>query len=74
MYDAQEESYRGEKEEEEETDTELEEELWKPQYRPAPPQLPQEERRQSFRETELCFSEAEALYESNRCLRCDLEK
>lgn len=51
----------------------LEEELWKPQYRSEPPKLAPEERRTSFKETELNYSEDEAVHESKRCLRCDLE-
>ncbi len=51
-----------------------EEESWEPQFRPATPLLPAEERRRSFRETELGFSEEDAKREAKRCLRCDLEK
>ncbi len=51
-----------------------EEELWKPRFRPEIPQLSLEERRGSFQETELAYSEEEAVRESGRCLRCDLEE
>ncbi|MDY6916843.1 MAG: NADH-quinone oxidoreductase subunit NuoF, partial [Chloroflexota bacterium] len=51
-----------------------EEESWEPQYRPPIPTLRAEERRRSFRETELGFSEEEARREARRCLRCDLEQ
>jgi NADH-quinone oxidoreductase subunit F len=50
-----------------------EEEAWEPQFRPQIPQLPAEERRRSFKETELGLSEEKARWEANRCLRCDLE-
>jgi len=59
--------------EEEHLDRELEEETWKPQYRPQVPRLQAEERKRSFKETELSYSGAEAVQESKRCLRCDLE-
>jgi NADH-quinone oxidoreductase subunit F len=51
-----------------------EEETWEPQFRPEIPQLPAEERKRSFKETELGFSEEKARQEAKRCLRCDLEK
>jgi len=51
-----------------------EEESWEPQFRPAITLLPTEERRRSFKETELAFSEEDARREAKRCLRCDLEK
>jgi len=51
-----------------------EEETWEPQFRPEIPQLPIEERKRSFRETELGFPEEKARQEAKRCLRCDLEK
>ena len=51
-----------------------EEESWEPQFRPAITLLPAEERRRSFKETELAFSEEDARREAKRCLRCDLEK
>jgi NADH-quinone oxidoreductase subunit F len=50
-----------------------EEEAWEPQFRPQIPRLPAEERKHSFKETELGFSEEKARWEANRCLRCDLE-
>jgi len=51
-----------------------EEESWEPQFRPEIPQLPLQERKGSFREIELSFSEEKARQEAKRCLRCDLEK
>jgi NADH-quinone oxidoreductase subunit F len=51
-----------------------EEETWEPQFRPEIPQLPVEERKHSFKETELGFSEEKAKQEAKRCLRCDLER
>jgi NADH-quinone oxidoreductase subunit F len=51
-----------------------EEETWEPQFRPEIPQLPAEERKRSFKEAELGFSEEKAKQEAKRCLRCDLEK
>ena len=51
-----------------------EEESWEPQFRPATPHLPLEERKGSFKEIELSFSEEKARQEAKRCLRCDLEK
>ena len=50
-----------------------EEETWEPQFRPQIPRLPAEERKRSFKETELGFSEEKARREATRCLRCDLE-
>ena len=50
------------------------EETWEPQFRPEIPQLPVEERKRSFEETELGFSEEKARQEAKRCLRCDLER
>jgi len=37
------------------------------------PALPGESRKHSFSEVELCLSEKDAIQESRRCLRCDLE-
>jgi len=51
-----------------------EEESWEPQFRPQITLLPAKERRGSFKETELAFSEEDARREAKRCLRCDLEK
>ncbi len=51
-----------------------EEETWEPQFRPEIPRLPAEERKHSFKETELGFSEEKARQEAKRCLRCDLER
>ncbi len=51
-----------------------EEETWEPQFRPEMPRLPIEERKRSFKETELGFSEEKAGQEAKRCLRCDLER
>jgi len=50
-----------------------EEEAWEPQYRPQISTLPLEERRRSFKETELALPEDKARQEARRCLRCDLE-
>jgi pyruvate/2-oxoglutarate dehydrogenase complex dihydrolipoamide dehydrogenase (E3) component len=41
---------------------------------PVMPVLPIEERKLSFKETELGFSEEMAIKEARRCFRCDLEK
>ncbi|MGQ9545671.1 MAG: NADH-quinone oxidoreductase subunit NuoF [Dehalococcoidia bacterium] len=51
-----------------------EEEAWEPQFRPETPRLPVPERKNSFKEIELSFSEENARQEARRCLRCDLEK
>jgi NADH-quinone oxidoreductase subunit F len=51
-----------------------EEETWEPQFRPEMTRLPMEERKRSFKETELGFSEEKAGQEAKRCLRCDLER
>jgi NADH-quinone oxidoreductase subunit F len=51
-----------------------EEETWEPQLRPEMSRLPIEERKRSFKETELGFSDEKARQEAKRCLRCDLEK
>ena len=51
-----------------------EEDNWEPQFRPEIPRLPFEERKYSFKETELCLEEERAIQEAGRCLRCDLEK
>jgi NADH-quinone oxidoreductase subunit F len=53
---------------------EEEEETWEPQFRPETPHLPLPERKGSFKEIELSFSEEKAKLEAKRCLRCDLEK
>jgi NADH-quinone oxidoreductase subunit F len=58
---------------EEETKTD-EEESWEPQFRPEIPHLALKERKGSFQEIELSFSEEKAIQEAKRCLRCDLEK
>jgi len=50
------------------------EESWEYQYRPEINRLPAEERKDSFKETELGFSEEKARQEARRCLRCDLEE
>lgn len=54
-------------------DSESEDETWQPQFRPKMAHLSVEERKKSFLETELGFSEEEAREEPKRCLRCDLE-
>jgi NADH-quinone oxidoreductase subunit F len=51
-----------------------EKETWEPQFRPEMTRLPIEERKRSFKETELGFSEEKAGQEAKRCLRCDLER
>ncbi len=51
-----------------------EEETWEQQSRIEVPTLPLEERKRSFEEIELSFSEEIAIQEAKRCLRCDLEK
>lgn len=51
-----------------------EEEAWEPRFRPEMSRLPVEERKRSFKETELGFSEEKAIQEAKRCLRCDLER
>ena len=48
-------------------------EAWEEQPRVAVPTLPVKERKTSFAEIELCFSEGKAKQEAKRCLRCDLE-
>jgi len=50
------------------------EETWEVQPRLAVPLLPAQERKASFAEVELAFSEERARQEAKRCLRCDLEK
>jgi len=50
-----------------------EEEAWETQPRLEVPKLPVQERRGSFKEIELGFSEERAQQEARRCLRCDLE-
>jgi NADH-quinone oxidoreductase subunit F len=49
------------------------EDSWEPKYRPEIDRLPAEQRKASFQETELGFSEEKARQEAKRCLRCDLE-
>ena len=50
------------------------EETWEVQPRLAVPVLPAQERKTSFAEVELSFSEERAQQEAKRCLRCDLER
>jgi NADH-quinone oxidoreductase subunit F len=50
------------------------EEVWEVQPRLVEPVLPTQERKRSFAEVELPFSEEVAIQEAKRCLRCDLEK
>jgi NADH-quinone oxidoreductase subunit F len=50
------------------------EEAWEVQPRLAEPVLPAQERKASFAEVELRFSEETARQEAKRCLRCDLER
>ncbi len=49
-------------------------EAWDVQPRQPSPTLPVAERKASFAEVELAFSEEKAVQEARRCLRCDLEK
>ena len=49
-------------------------ESWEEQPRLSVPILPAEERKSSFEEVELSFSEEKAMQEAKRCLRCDLEQ
>ncbi len=56
-----------------ETVAEEMEETWEAQPRVDMPQLPPQERKGSFQEIELGFSEERARQEAKRCLRCDLE-
>jgi NADH-quinone oxidoreductase subunit F len=51
-----------------------EEETWEAQSRLEVPRLPVQQRKQSFVEVELSFSEEKARQEARRCLRCDLER
>ena len=53
--------------------TEISEEESKSLKRPEMPCIPVEKRTKSFEEVELGFSEAAAMAEAKRCLRCDLE-
>ena len=48
-------------------------ESWEEQPRLSVPILAPEERKASFEEVELSFSEEKAKMEAKRCLRCDLE-
>jgi len=57
----------------EETTQEEGEETWEPKSRPEILGLSVEERKTSFKETELVLSEQQAREEAKRCLRCDLE-
>jgi len=50
------------------------EESWEEQPRITVPILPVKERKTSFAEVELSFSEERAQQEGKRCLRCDLER
>jgi NADH-quinone oxidoreductase subunit F len=50
-----------------------EEETWEAKPRLEIPSLPAQERKHSFKEIELGFSEEQAREEAKRCLRCDLE-
>jgi len=54
--------------------TELSEEEVASAKRPEMPAIPVADRTASFKEVELGFSEAAAIAEAKRCLRCDLEK
>jgi NADH-quinone oxidoreductase subunit F len=50
-----------------------EQETWEAHPRQEIPTIPAQERKHSFKEIELSFSEASARQEAQRCLRCDLE-
>jgi NADH-quinone oxidoreductase subunit F len=50
------------------------EETWETQPRVVEPVLPAQDRKKTFVEVELAFSEEKARQEAKRCLRCDLEK
>ena len=52
---------------------EVEEETWEAKPRLEVPRVPAQERKHSFKEIELVFSEEQARQEAKRCLRCDLE-
>jgi NADPH-dependent glutamate synthase beta subunit-like oxidoreductase len=52
---------------------ELSEEEIKTLKRPEMAAIPVDQRKESFKEVELGFSEADAISEAKRCLRCDLE-
>jgi pyruvate/2-oxoglutarate dehydrogenase complex dihydrolipoamide dehydrogenase (E3) component len=54
--------------------TELSDEESKNLKRPEMPAIPVDQRTSGFKEVELGLSEAEAMAEAKRCLRCDLEK
>ena len=60
-------------EELEQTPQDEDEDTWKPKSRPEIHGLSVEERKTSFKETELVLSEQQAKEEAKRCLRCDLE-
>jgi len=49
-------------------------EAWEEQPRVEVPTLPVQERKRSFAEVEMSFSEERARQEAKRCLRCDLER
>ena len=53
---------------------ELSEEEVKSLKRPGMPTMPVAQRIESFKEVEFGFTEADAISEAKRCLRCDLEK
>ncbi len=50
-----------------------EQETWEAQPRQETPRLPPQQRKRTFEEIELNFSEENARHEAKRCLRCDLE-
>jgi len=50
-----------------------EQETWEAQPRQEIPRLPPQQRKRTFEEIELNFSEDSARQEARRCLRCDLE-
>ena len=67
MYDLKSEMFR------EPVPEEGEEEEWKAEPRSEMPILAPEERKTTFAEIELGFTEERAIMEAKRCLRCDLE-
>ncbi|MFC1920189.1 FAD-dependent oxidoreductase [Chloroflexota bacterium] len=69
MYDTR----KGEVEELKSSEEGEEEEEWEAKPRLEVPVLPTQQRKKSFEEIELGFSEEQAREEAKRCLRCDLE-
>jgi NADH-quinone oxidoreductase subunit F len=57
-----------------ESQVDEEDETWQAQPRTEVSTIPSDQRKNNFNEIELGFSEAEAVMEAKRCLRCDLDK